>query len=235
MEKGSSDKKIKCINCEAEISEGMKFCSECGEPIKHKSSDDHYGQKKVCPKCYAEFTDDLESCTECGTKLEEVPDKSKYMICGKCFSEIPAGMEYCPVCGSKIDTETKETHVKSAKSSNISEELKRKRKANRKHVPKEGTHGAAGKSNKGLMKGLGGFIDKAASKIDENIQSRSDDDFDEKIYAELQKKKVRGKPGFLVCDKCGGYYELQPGESPEDFLDRCECGGRLIHKSDLTE
>ena len=29
---------------------------------------------------------------------------------------------------------------------------------------------------------------------------------------------------FLVCKKCGGYYELQPGESPDDF-DKCECGG----------
>ena len=35
--------------------------------------------------------------------------------------------------------------------------------------------------------------------------------------------------GYLVCDKCGGYYELQEGESPEDFGD-CECGGKLNHK-----
>jgi hypothetical protein len=28
-----------------------------------------------------------------------------------------------------------------------------------------------------------------------------------------------------VCDKCGGYYELEKGESPEDFSDECECGG----------
>lgn len=32
---------------------------------------------------------------------------------------------------------------------------------------------------------------------------------------------------FLVCDKCGSYYELQPGEFPEDFIDECECGGKL--------
>lgn len=35
--------------------------------------------------------------------------------------------------------------------------------------------------------------------------------------------------GYLVCDKCGGYYELQPGEHPEDF-DWCECGGKLSYK-----
>lgn len=33
--------------------------------------------------------------------------------------------------------------------------------------------------------------------------------------------------GYLVCDKCKGYYELQPGESPGDFSDKCECGGTL--------
>lgn len=30
----------------------------------------------------------------------------------------------------------------------------------------------------------------------------------------------------MVCEKCGGYYELNEGESPEDF-DRCQCGGKL--------
>jgi len=31
---------------------------------------------------------------------------------------------------------------------------------------------------------------------------------------------------YLKCKKCGGEYELQPGESPEDF-ESCECGGSL--------
>ena len=32
--------------------------------------------------------------------------------------------------------------------------------------------------------------------------------------------------GKLVCNRCGGYYQLQPGESPDDF-DKCQCGGEL--------
>jgi hypothetical protein len=32
---------------------------------------------------------------------------------------------------------------------------------------------------------------------------------------------------FLVCKKCRSYYELQPGESPDDFVDKCECGGNI--------
>jgi hypothetical protein len=32
--------------------------------------------------------------------------------------------------------------------------------------------------------------------------------------------------GYLICEKCGGYYELQKGESLSDF-DCCQCGGKL--------
>ena len=33
--------------------------------------------------------------------------------------------------------------------------------------------------------------------------------------------------GYLVCDKCHEYYKLQQGESPDEFTDKCECGGKL--------
>ena len=39
--------------------------------------------------------------------------------------------------------------------------------------------------------------------------------------------------GYLVCDKCNEYYKLQPGESPEDFTDKCECGGSLKYFKDV--
>jgi heat shock protein HtpX len=40
--------------------------------------------------------------------------------------------------------------------------------------------------------------------------------------------------GYLVCDKCNGYYQLQPGESAEDFTNQCQCGGKLeYHRSIL--
>ena len=39
--------------------------------------------------------------------------------------------------------------------------------------------------------------------------------------------------GYLICDKCGGYYELQPGEKPEDFSNECECGGELFYSDSL--
>ncbi len=33
--------------------------------------------------------------------------------------------------------------------------------------------------------------------------------------------------GYLFCDECKGYYQLQKGESPEDFSVECECGGNV--------
>ena len=38
--------------------------------------------------------------------------------------------------------------------------------------------------------------------------------------------------GYLICDKCGGYYELKEGESPNDF-DLCNCGGKLRYANSL--
>ncbi|BDZ68605.1 zinc ribbon domain-containing protein [Methanobacterium ferruginis] len=34
--------------------------------------------------------------------------------------------------------------------------------------------------------------------------------------------------GYLVCQNCKGYYELEEDEKPEDFDDECECGGILF-------
>ena len=35
--------------------------------------------------------------------------------------------------------------------------------------------------------------------------------------------------GYLQCKKCGGYYELQEGESPDDY-NVCHCGGELEYR-----
>lgn len=40
--------------------------------------------------------------------------------------------------------------------------------------------------------------------------------------------------GYLICDRCDGYYELRDGERPEDF-DRCQCGGKLEYAEEFTK
>ncbi|EKQ52316.1 MAG: hypothetical protein B655_1898 [Methanobacterium sp. Maddingley MBC34] len=37
---------------------------------------------------------------------------------------------------------------------------------------------------------------------------------------------------YLICQNCGGYYELDDDESPEDF-DSCRCGGKLVYSEYL--
>ncbi len=39
--------------------------------------------------------------------------------------------------------------------------------------------------------------------------------------------------GYLICGKCKSYYELQSGESPEDFVGECDCGGKLRYVDNL--
>jgi ribosomal protein L40E len=33
--------------------------------------------------------------------------------------------------------------------------------------------------------------------------------------------------GYLICDKCKGYYEFQNSESSDNFSLKCDCGGKL--------
>ncbi len=45
-------------------------------------------------------------------------------------------------------------------------------------------------------------------------------------------KWLEKQDGYLVCQKCNGYYKLQPGESPEDF-EECQCGGKLKYYENI--
>ena len=38
--------------------------------------------------------------------------------------------------------------------------------------------------------------------------------------------------GYLICNKCGGYYELKKDESIDDF-DFCECGGKFTYVEEI--
>ena len=40
--------------------------------------------------------------------------------------------------------------------------------------------------------------------------------------------------GYVVCEKCGGYYELEEGESPDNFKG-CQCGGKLSYTEQVVQ
>ena len=51
-----------------------------------------------------------------------------------------------------------------------------------------------------------------------------------KITTKMEIFQENPTTGYLVCDKCGGFYQLKHGESENDFSDSCECGGKLEYK-----
>ncbi len=50
-----------------------------------------------------------------------------------------------------------------------------------------------------------------------------------------EKKEGKDINGYLICDTCHGSYELKPGEKPENFSSKCECGGQLRYTNNRDD
>lgn len=208
-----------CSKCNAKIQAGSKFCMECGTPVGDTPEVEVPKTGIKCPKCNTPLSEEDKFCTECGTKMEPITS------CPKCNAELEPGTSFCTECGtniydyqpsaepssSTIQTGTKITDVPSASQSpkrdDPMDDLKETGIGLMKDVEKTG---------KGLMKDLGGFLDKSSKKSSKNTINP-------------KKKEQR----FLVCNKCGGYYELQKGESADDYSLECDCGGHLDEKTSI--
>lgn len=245
-----------CSACNAKIQPGSKFCTECGKPVEETTPEtveetpttleetveekptavEEKPQEPVeetipkietsqptinCPQCNAELNPDDKFCTECGAKPEAITN------CPKCNAPIESGTKFCTECGTNVYEYKPDTAVSCVKTGNVQTEIPAT------NIPPQGAAKSRDdpmddlketgmglmkdveKTGRGLMKDLGGFLDKSSSK---------------KSSKSIIKPKKK-EQHFLVCDKCGGYYELQKGESPEEFSDECECGGHLEHKN----
>src|ERR1051326_3563715 len=51
---------MKCFSCGADLTEGAKFCSQCGSALTNR-----------CPSCGTAYTSGSRFCAECGTRLDE--------------------------------------------------------------------------------------------------------------------------------------------------------------------
>jgi len=295
MENKSSNKTIRCHSCNEELSEGIKFCTECGKPVEIVSkNDENPSDKVICPKCNAEIAHGIKFCEECGTKIEHIQTHNQKTVCPKCyakvspgtrfcedcgtkilnnsvsnqeatcpkcFADVPPGINFCEECGTKIGSTNNLTtcpkcytevtngemfctncgtslvQQKKASSSYINQELRKRRESGgRTNPPADETLNSVMESGKELMKGFGGFLDKAASEIDKNLSKTNTSVSNKNINEKLKKRRENEftSPGYLVCDTCDGFYQLQPGEAPDDFTDDCECGGKLKHQKTIT-
>ena len=59
---------MKCPKCNAELREGAKFCTKCGEKIVQQS-EQKAEQQPVCAKCGTPLKPGAKFCTKCGTKV----------------------------------------------------------------------------------------------------------------------------------------------------------------------
>jgi len=57
-----------CMQCEAELLEGAKFCMNCGAPVQQPEPEEP--EPAVCPACGAELPDAARFCPECGAQRD---------------------------------------------------------------------------------------------------------------------------------------------------------------------
>lgn len=82
----SSVKTVPCSNCQAQVSEGVKFCPECGNSMIKK-----------CIHCQAVLNGNPKFCPECGGK-QSVENK-----CPSCNEILEGQPKFCPHCGANTE------------------------------------------------------------------------------------------------------------------------------------
>jgi hypothetical protein len=145
--------------------------------------------------------------------------------CVNCNEELPINKKFCTKCGTLLDVKLETSNV-----ININEELEEHRNANGSTslLGVDETFDSIKNSGMGLMKGMGGFLNKAASNLDSSLKKDGSSGINE-----IMKMSNKKSPGYLICDSCGGFYELQIDEKANDFSGECECGGNLEHHINL--
>lgn len=240
----NNENHVICPECSSELPAGTRFCTECGAKVEGTGKVINSDGKVTCPKCGTELPSNAGFCTSCGAKIQKQTmnpvSVGQDVFCPECSAKVPPGTRFCTECGCEISPQTVQEKIQLD----------------------DDPIDSVKKTGKGFLRGVGGFLDKAAASIDDatqtgpNYQRKSYSEnpqpaahvesvkgtgkgflrdvggFIDKAASDVSNKKETETGGYLVCEKCGGYYELEEGESPEDF-DLCNCGGRLKYVKDL--
>ncbi|MCE7698420.1 MAG: zinc ribbon domain-containing protein, partial [Methanobacterium paludis] len=221
---GSADQNVICPGCSAELPAGTRFCTDCGSKIDQPVFVGSADQNVICPGCSAELPAGSRFCTNCGSKIEQVP------VSGSMTQNMPVSdetVESVKETGKGLLKGMGGFLDKAAASINDATQSGPKYGTKVEQIPSysrnpkvKPINGDAVESVKGtgrgLLKGMGGFLDNATSSIDNAASNETEVD----------------NRGYVVCEKCGGYYELEEGESPDDF-ESCSCGGKLKYVKNL--
>jgi len=225
---------LQCSKCKAESPIENKYCAECGNILPENKSDTE-SMKSVCPNCYAEFEADVNFCASCGTETTKIVAATPPNTCPRCYSEIASDLMYCPVCSSRIDGKGPSDKLcpKCHKevppgrpyclSCGTPVESDRKNTRNDSFLTHQATKNDSTETGDTYL--------EKEEEIEKHQAHKSPRISWEEVNQILEDEKEKDqKPGYLVCNICGDYYELKPGESPDDFIDECSCGGTLIHR-----
>lgn len=189
-----------CPECNAEVEDGKKFCTQCGTKIGDLDAKEENLNELICPNCSKQLDVGTVFCTGCGTKLDDFENEDE-TTCPNCSEPLPVSTRFCTSCGSDI----KQFSDSSRKTQNIP--VSDETIDNIKETSKDMINKVEGFFNKATSKK--GILGKFSSRLDDAVPKNKD-------YSE----------GYLYCRDCGGYYKLEWGESPDDF-DSCQCGGEL--------
>ena len=84
---------MKCNFCNTEVSEGTKFCPNCGNKIE-------VPQSLKCPQCNTEVTEGVNFCPNCGSQIGITQPQK----CAKCGAELEEGEKFCSNCGTPVES-----------------------------------------------------------------------------------------------------------------------------------
>jgi len=191
---------IKCPSCNSELPKGTKFCSSCGNPINENQDD------------LNESLDEFNTCPNCKIKV-----KPGLTFCTKCGTSLkqktaPITQNICPNCYSDVKSGL-EFCTKCGTKIPDSDKVQ------------DGTSDTP-KKPKGILDEVDGIIKSFSSGSKKSKKSKNE----RRLIKPLRIRGVEYEnPGFLICDQCGGYYQLKSCEGPDDFSDKCDCGGHLKH------
>jgi len=111
-----------CTKCGEKNEEGVKFCTNCGNPL---SADPSVSAENImndnsliCTKCGGRNEEGIKFCIGCGNPLSnsssgsiETPMNDNLLICTKCGEKNEEGINFCTSCGNPLSANPSEKPI----------------------------------------------------------------------------------------------------------------------------